>query len=164
MTTESKKARRIPASRELQSRVGTGVIDEKNVQKAQNVIEENEVDFAPLAKQELDKMQAVIKSVQEGSMDPTKALHEVTMPIMNLKANAATFNYPVISSLAGTVLSLLEEFKSLNKDLIAVADNLHKAIMVAIAMNMRGAPDERGQMLVKEFKDVCKTYLLRAKS
>lgn len=161
---DSRKARKIPASRELQSRIGSGTINEDVVEKAQNVIESNEVDFAPMAQSELEKVQQVLKRVKAENADNEAAIKEVTLPIMNLKANAATFNYPVISSIAGTVLSLLEEFDSFNSDLIKIVDNMHKAILVALLQNMRGEPGDAGNMLINEFREVCKAYLTKAKS
>ncbi len=162
-TTETKKARTIPASRELQSRIGTGMVNEEAISKAQNVLETNNVDFAPMAKQELEKLSVVIKKVKSGEQDSKQAVQDISLPIMNLKANAATFNYPVISSLAGTVLSLVEEFDTLNKDLMTIIDNMHKAILVALMQNMKGEPGQAGTMLVKEFQNVCRIYLLKVK-
>lgn len=161
---ETKKARKIPASRELQARIGTGSINEDAVDRAQNVIESNQVDFAPMAKAELENVENVLKRVKGGEVESQTAIQEVSLPIMNLKANAATFNYPVISSVAGTVLSLLEEFDTFNKDLVTVVDNMHKAILVALMQNMRGEPGDAGKMLVNEFRQVCKAYLLKAKA
>lgn len=161
---ETKKARKIPASRELQARIGVGSVSEDIVDRAQNVIESNEVDFAPMAKIELENVKNVLNRVKSGEAESQAAIQEVSLPIMNLKANAATFNYPVISSIAGTVLSLLEEFDTFNKDLVTVVDNMHKAILVALMQNMRGEPGDAGKMLVNEFREVCKTYLLKAKA
>lgn len=162
-TTGSKKARTIPASRELQSRVGTGTVNDEVVDRAQDVIESNEVDFAPMARQELDKLTAIMKEVQGGERDGVEARQDISLPIMNLKANAATFNYPVISSISGTVLSLIEEFETLNKDLIKIVDNMQKAILVALMQDMKGEPGEAGKVLVKEFQNVCRIYLLKVK-
>jgi hypothetical protein len=162
--TDTKKARTIPASRELQSRIGTGSVNEAAVEKAQNVLESNDVDFAPMAKIELDKVTNLLKEIKAGEVDKAVAVQEVALPIMNLKANAATFNYPVISSLAGTVLSLIEEFDTFNDDLLKIVDNMQKAILVALMQDMRGEAGEAGKMLVKEFQNVCRAYLLKAKS
>lgn len=165
MTSEgTKRARKIPASRELQARIGVGSINEDVVDRAQNVIESNQVDFAPMARAELENVDNILKRVKNGEAEDQAAIQEVCLPIMNLKANAATFNYPVISSIAGAVLSLLEEFDSFNKDLVTVVDNMHKAILVALMQNMRGEPGDAGKMLVDEFQQVCKTYLLKAKA
>lgn len=159
MSSEGKKARVITASRELQSRIGTGTINSDSVEKAQSVIESNAVDFEPMAKLELANLAELVRKVKTDELSGKEALDAFMLPIMNLKANAATFDFPIISSLAGTVLTLLEEMDGVNKDILTITDNLNKAITVALAMDMRGEPGEQGKILVTEFKQVCKAYL-----
>ena len=78
---------------------------------------------------------------------------------MNLKANAATFNYPLISDAAGTVLNFLDIVNALDGEIVVIADNLHKAIAVIVQQKMSGSENPAGKALVKEFKDVCKRYM-----
>ncbi|MCB9988860.1 MAG: hypothetical protein H6868_05930 [Rhodospirillales bacterium] len=161
--TPKKKVTRIPASRELQSRVGTGEVDKKAIGQAQDVIENNKVDFEPIAKPYLAELRRIVQDARDGKLSGPELADLITQPIMNLKANAGTFNYPVISSLTGTVLMFMDTVKKVDNDIIDIADNLQKAVMVVIHQKMSGDGGPAGQALAKEFASVCQRYIDRKK-
>lgn len=152
------KAKVIAASKDLQRRIGTGDIDEKTVKKAQNVMDNNKVDFGPLAK---PYMTALVGAVAEAKKAKQPRLDKATMesfsvPIMNLKANAATFNYSLISGLTGVVLTFLESHEKPGKKTVQIVDLLNKTLMLIIAKKMTGDGGEVGRALQGAFKDVCR--------
>ena len=106
------------ASQMLQAKVGTGPLDERVVEKCQEIIDNNEVDFAPLAMEYLDKLSEAVKGIKSGDLATKAAVHSLTAPVMQLKANAATFKYTLIGNLANVMLSFLEAIKELDDDAI----------------------------------------------
>lgn len=151
------EAKRIKANLDLQKKVGTGSIDEKKVERAQEVIKNNKVDFAPIAKPHLDELSKAIKA-SLGLKNPSneKEILETYMtPIMNIKANAATFNYSLISGLAGTVLTFLEDVKMYDKKVVQIVDLLYKTILLILARKMSGDGGAEGKALLGAFHDVC---------
>jgi len=154
---EGDEAKRIKANLDLQKKVGTGNIDEKKVAKAQDVIKNNKVDFAPVAKPHLDELSKAIKNSM-GLKNPEneKAVLESYMtPIMNIKANAATFNYSLISGLAGIVLTFLEDVGKFDKKVVQIVDLLYKTILLILARKMAGDGGSDGKALLGAFHDVC---------
>ena len=150
-------AKRIKANLDLQKKVGTGSIDEKKVERAQDVIKNNKVDFAPIAKPHLDELSKAIKA-SLGLKNPTnekEILESYMTPIMNIKANAATFNYSLISGLAGTVLTFLEDVKKYDKKVVQIVDLLYKTILLILARKMSGDGGGEGKALLGAFHDVC---------
>lgn len=149
--------KRIKANLDLQKKVGTGSIDEKKVERAQDVIKNNKVDFAPIAKPHLDELSKAIKaSLGLKNPDNEKEILESYMtPIMNIKANAATFNYSLISGLAGTVLTFLEDVKVYDKKVVQIVDLLYKTILLVLARKMSGDGGGEGKALLGAFHDVC---------
>lgn len=150
--------RKIKASVALQQKVGTGKIDEKAVEKAQAVMSENKVDFTPLALPQIELLQEAIKNAKGGREDE-ELMNDITLPIMNLKANAATFNYPIISEICGTVLTFLEHVGKIDDEVIVIVDNLCKAVMVIVSQKITDKENPVAVGLIKEFKDVCKRYM-----
>lgn len=150
-------AKTIAASRELQKRVGTGEIDEKVVKKAQTVMDNNTVDFGPLARPYLGALSAALSDARQvqGTLD-RKTLETLSTPIMNLKANAATFNYSLISALTGVVLTFLESHEKPGRKTVQVVDLLNKTIMLLVAKKMTGDGGEIGKALQGAFRDVCR--------
>lgn len=156
-TTREEEVKRIKANLDLQKKVGTGSIDEKKVTKAQDVIKNNKVDFAPIAKPHLDELSKSIKaSLGVKTPEDEKAVLESYMiPIMNIKANAATFNYSLISGLAGIVLTFLEDVGKYDKKVVQIVDLLYKTILLILAKKMAGDGGNEGKALLGAFHDVC---------
>lgn len=156
-TNSSDEAKRIKANLDLQKKVGTGSIDEKKVERAQEVIKNNKVDFAPIAKPHLDELSKAIKASLglKNPQNEKEILESYITPIMNIKANAATFNYSLISGLAGTVLTFLEDTKKYDKKVVQIVDLLYKTILLILARKMSGDGGMEGKALLGAFYDVC---------
>lgn len=156
-TEGNDEAKRIKANLDLQKRVGTGSIDEKKVERAQEVIKNNKVDFVPIAKPHLDELSKAIK-MSLGLKNPgnqKEILESYMTPIMNIKANAATFNYSLISGLSGTVLTFLEDVGKYDKKVVQIVDLLYKTILLILARKMSGDGGAEGKALQVAFYDVC---------
>ena len=151
------ETKRIKANLDLQKKVGTGSIDEKKVEKAQEVIKNNKVDFAPIAKPHLDELSKAIKASLGLKNPPNEKeiLESYMTPIMNIKANAATFNYSLISGLAGTVLTFLEDAKKYDKKVVQIVDLLYKTTLLILARKMSGDGGPEGRALLNAFHDDC---------
>lgn len=156
----SKKSlpKRIKASRELQGKVGFGGIDAKKVEAAQKVMDENKVDFGPLAKPELDKLQKAIDRANEDLGDSRAVMESFRTPIMNLKANAGSFNYKFVSDLTAMILTFLEGIDVPNRKVVQIVDILHKTILLALAYKMKGDGGQNGKVLLEAFQKICRKY------
>ena len=152
------KVRKITASKELQNKVGTGTIDTTKVEEAQKVIAENKVDFAPLAKPHLDALRGAIEDAQKDHSDSAAVLESFSVPIMNLKANAGTFNYQLVSKLTDSVLLFLEGVEKIDKKIIQIIDLLYKTVLLVLAHEMKGEGGKEGEALIKAFQEVCRKY------
>lgn len=153
-----KLPKKIKASKELQSRVGTGAIDEAKISAAQKVMDENQVDFAPLAKPELDKLQKAIDAAQKDMEDTAAVMNAIKTPIMNIKANAGAFNYGFVSQLTSAVLLFLESIEKPDRKVLQIVDITHKTILLALAYQMKGDGGENGKVLLKTFEQMIEKY------
>ena len=158
---DSKDVKRIEADKRLQQRVGTGKISEESVQKAQKVMDTNQVDFGPLAKPFLEELKKAVEDAKAGGKDDKEIMEAISMPIMNLKANAGTFKFELISGLTGTVLNFLENIEGPDKKVLQIVDLLHKTILLILARKMTGDGGKNGQALMMAFAEVCQKYHTR---
>lgn len=158
MVTEKLEAKIIAASKELQKRVGTGKIDEKVIESAQRVMDENKVDFGPVAAPHLKEIQAALNEAKAHPDDHKAIMESLRTPIMNLKANAGTFNFNLISDLTGAVLMFLENVKEPDKKILQIVDLLHKTILLILAYDISGDGGELGKELLEAFTEVCHTH------
>ncbi len=161
----SKKVKRIPASKALQQKVGTGVIDEEKIRSAEKVIRENKVEFAPLAQPYMDELKQAIKRSREGVGTSKEIMESFTVPIMNLKANAATFNYQGVTKLTEVVLNFLDHVgpeKNMS-GITDIVDVLYKTVMIVIAQQISGDGGKQGGDLHVAFQALCQHYLKNRK-
>ncbi|MCD8498229.1 MAG: hypothetical protein LRZ85_09310 [Alphaproteobacteria bacterium] len=159
---ESKKAKVIKANYELQQRVGTGTLDEEKVAECEKIIQENNIDFAPMATDFLNKLAQAIQFAKSPDVDLVQAKQKMTQPVMELKANAAIFKYDLIGTLANVMLSFLEAVKTIDKTVIDIVEAHHKTLSIIVLKKMSGDGGEAGKLFEQELKEACKRYFTKA--
>ena len=153
------KVKIIKATKALQQKAGLGNLDEKLVQEAQKVINESTVDFVSLARPQLSLLQeATSACLKKGAALDELAMESIKTPIMNIKANAATFNYPSVSKISETVLLFLESQPKLDRKMVLIVSLLHKTLLLMLARKMSGDGGAEGQALHIAFAEVCRKY------
>lgn len=156
--TEKKQPRVIKANYVLQAKVGSGPLDERKIEECQQVMDNADIDFAPLANEYLNKLELAIRKVKSGELTGHDAKQAMTHPVMELKANASTFKYNLIGNMANIMLSFLETVKTLDKTVIEIVDVHHKTLKAILANKMKGDGGASGKALEQELKDACKRY------
>ena len=162
--TQPQKARIIKASTLLQSKVGTGIIEDDKIRKMQKIIDETKVDFAPMALQLLDELDAAIDYAKRGEDRPAIAIAQMTVPVMQIKAHAAMFNYPLVGRLANVALNFLEEIQQTDETAIEIIEAHHKALGVIVKNKMAGDGGDYGHVIEAELKEACRRYCARRDS
>ena len=161
---EPKKAKVIKASLELQQRVGSGPLDEKKVAECERIIQENNIDFGPMAAEFLGKLQQAIQYAKSPGADLVQAKQKMTQPVMELKANAAIFKYDLIGTLANVMLSFLEAVKSIDRTVVDIVEAHHKTLTIIVMKKMSGDGGPHGKLFEQELKDACKRYFVKKAS
>jgi hypothetical protein len=155
------KPKVIKANKSLQEKVGTGKIDDTVIEKCQTVMDNNDVDFTPLAMEYLDKLATAIKTAKTSDISMEEAVSNLTAPVMQLKANAATFKYSLIGNLANVMLSFLEGVQELDKDAISIVEAHHKTLTAIVIKKMTGTGGAFGAQMEDELKNACKRYFAK---
>src|SRR5690606_34435006 len=86
----------------------------------------------------------------------TQAL--IAGPVMELKANGAMFEYPLISDVAGILLNFLENLQDLNDDALEIVKVHRRTLHVIVTSRLRGTGGRDGQALLQELVDACERY------
>ncbi len=157
-----KSTRVMKATRLLQAKVGKGTVGEKKVKKSQKIIDNNTVDFVPMADEYLATLAIAIEQAKNPQgASHREALEAMAAPVMQLKGNAAMFDYPLVSNLAGTMLNLLEAVESVDQHVIEIAEAHHKTLRLIIGNRMTGTGGKEGRALQRELKNACKRYFAK---
>lgn len=153
----SRKAKVIKADNKLKQKAGYGEISEKQIQVAETVIQENVVDFKEIALQSLAELQkAILAAKKSHNMD--HLVHDLTNPVMELKANGPMFKYELVGNLASVMLSFLEHIESPDSDALEIIEAHEKTLSAIVGKGMKGHGGTLGQQLVKELEDACARY------
>lgn len=161
----NKKLKTYKASLELQQKIGMGPLDPALIARAQKVIEENNIDFAPLGLQFLNELDEALNHVEQ-NLDPEKLDEQkrmLTEPVMELKANATIFHYSLVGNLANIMLSFLESITDIDKDALSIIRGHHDSLKAIISGKMKGDGGQNGQVMMTELKDACARYYKKKK-
>lgn len=153
------KAKFYDPDTKLKEKVGTATpFKKERVEKAQTFVDENEVDFEPIARDLLLKMREDLDRARAGKMSQAELVENLTQPVMELKANAATFKYPLISILMNILLNFLETLEKLNDDALDIAEVNYTTVKAVLAHKLKDESDPRAQLFIKELQGAISRY------
>ena len=142
----------------LRAKIGSGGIPAKILEKCLRIFEFNSVDFSPMALEHLKKLETVIEDAKQRKLTRDEATMKMTAIVMELKANAGMFNYPLITRLAAIMLGFLEGMKDIDDDAIEIVAAHHNTLKAIVQKKMRGHGGAMGDNLEKELKSACARY------
>lgn len=155
----AEKTKIVRPKNKLKEKVGDGGFDEKNLEKAQKAIEENEIDFAPIAMDLLAKLQAdVQKTLKSENMTEYHAIQDT---LMQLRAQGSMFRFPSITAVTDIIVDLLDKHKKVDKTIIEIIIAYQSAAQVIIKTSVKSEKDPVCRALSKELVIVCQKYAER---
>lgn len=159
--SSKRQPRYITPPNKLKQKVGVGGIDEMLLEKSQQYIENNDIDFAPIAKKLLTRLEKTIENAKAGDIADTKALDGMINPMMQLKGNGGMFQYRLISDIADIGLQFLESVGTINKDVLEVIAAHAQTIKIILKNKLTGDGGKEGYELVKELHKASKRYFVK---
>ncbi len=151
----------------LKNKVGHGGLNQKILEKAQTIIDENTIDFIPIAMRYLSTLQETIKIAksQRDKHETDSLIAVLGIPVMQLKANGSMFGYPLITKIAALMIRFLETVDTLNNDTFDVLSGFLTSFNAVLIGNIRmddttGAGDD----LYNALEDACQRHLNKVKN
>ncbi len=148
----------------IKAKVGDGGLSDAILNRAQAVLEQHAKDFKPLAEIYLDQMQAGINEASEHQAhgvanENEEDIAKILFPCVQLKANGAMFQYPLVTRIAQRFVQFMEVVERLDQETLEIATAFHKTIKIVINAQIKGDGGEQGDALVEELNNACKRYL-----
>lgn len=155
-----RKAEFITPPNYIKEKVGSGGLSEDILQKAQELLESNTVDFQPLGEIYLENMMAGIeKTKHAGPADDKEYLISTMLyPAMQLKANGGMFHYDLITIIADKLIQFLEVIEEADIEAVEIVLAFHSTLKAILHGRIQGDGGERGNVLVKALDDACIRY------
>ncbi len=155
-----RKAEFIKPSRSLKDKIGDGGLSEDILDKAQKLLEENTVEFEPLANMYLSSLMDGIEAAKGygPSDDIEYVLSHIIYPAMQLKANGGMFHYELITTIADKLIQFLEVIVEPDIPAIEIILAYHTTMRAVIQGKIKGRGGEHGDELVSALESACMRY------
>ncbi len=165
MTEENSKARFYKPPNILKEKIGSGGLAKNILEKAQQLLDENNIDFEPIA---MTYMDALHRGLDRAYAPTSKATNHELMgglinPIMQLKANGGMFDYPLVSKISDKMVDLIETAQSPDEDLQEIIQAYHATISAILHGKLKGEGGVKGDNLYFAICDACDRYHKRHK-
>lgn len=150
---------KITAKLDLQQKTGFGEISAAAIQKSQKMMDENKIEFLPIANlflTELEEALALTKSETEHSK---KSIERMAAPIMQLKANGMIFRYTLVGNLAKIALEFLDKINEVDEFMLAIIEAHAKTLRRLINDDTKGDGGETGAKFQDELSKACGRYM-----
>jgi hypothetical protein len=141
----------------LKEKVGNGGFKKESLERAQTAIDENDVDFVPIANKYLGLIKVAIS--EYGKNQNNKKLYgELLDQLTQLRAQGSMFNYPSITATTDIVLDLLESLNRVDDKIIEIVLAYEKSTMAMLLSKVKDTNSPICKALNKELRIVCQKY------
>lgn len=144
----------------LKAKVGSGGLSEEILNKAQTLLENNAVDFMPLAEIYLTSVMRGVETAREksGSENAELLIAQITYPAMQLKANGGMFHYHLVTRTADKLIQFLEVIESPDAEALEIIIAFHTTIRAIVMGRITGDGGKYGQDLLDALNEACLRY------
>ena len=153
-----RKAELISPPNKLKEKVGSGGIDEGVLFKAQALLENNTIDFSPIAALLVDVLNEAITDAKNGSATGEPAIEAMIYPAMQLKAQGTMFHYPLITDISNILVNFLETVTNADKDVLDIVVAHKMSINAVLASKIKGDGGKIGKELRDALMDACNRF------
>ena len=145
----------IKASSKLQNKAGRGEIDKQSIERAEVFTKNNNVDYGAFVEPMLNELSEAIQTYKATPDHNAECADRIKNIIMDLKASAATFHFPLVSRLCTPVLLHLEGHNTLPSGTQKLLNLLHYLILLIVNSEGSAINDSLGNELEKAFLMAC---------
>jgi hypothetical protein len=142
---------------ELKKKVGNGGFKEESINKAQTAIDENVVDFKPIAAEYLQNIRAALANFDK-DQDSDRLYSGLLDQLTQLRAQGAMFHYSAITAITDVVVDLLDSLQSVDSKIIEIVNAYEKCASILIKSEVKQETSPICLTLTNEIKSVCLKY------
>ncbi len=158
------KARKIKAEKTLRVKIGASAsITDKQIEKAQEIIDRATVDFKPFAYEMIGIIEGNVEYMQLMSYGREEEYETFLVPFIQLKGQAAMFGNTFVSDLSQVILSFLDKNRRLDDTSLEIVKAYCKSARVAYEKDIDTLQSNNGRTLYTELQYAIKRYEDRLK-
>ncbi len=144
----------------IKQKVGSGGLSEEILDRAQELLEKNTIDFLPLAEIYLKRLKdGVVLSANLGPADDIEyVISTMLYPAIQLKGNGTMFHYPLVTTMADKLIQFLEVIERPDSKIVEIVTAFHTTIEMVVKGRIQGEGGAHGYSLVKALDGACQRY------
>lgn len=142
----------------LKQKAGSGGLDESILQKAEESLQKNDVDFQPIAEEFLQQIDAYLKEISEGTLTGEPAIEAIIYPAMQLKAQGTMFHFPIATDIANILVNFLETVITMDEKVAEIILAHRRSLTAVLQGKMRDPADPKGAALKTALLETCTKY------
>lgn len=145
----------------LRLKVGGAPMDSSVIARAEAALKSLSSQFAQWLQDEVDKLDAARAAIDKDGLTNV-SMEALYLRAHDLKGLGTTYEYPLITRIAGSLCKLLDEPEKRAHASMFLTDAHIHAIKAAIRDNIRDASHPVGKVLVEEMEERVADHLARA--
>lgn len=140
----------------LKEKVGSGGFKAEALAKAQKSLDENTIDFIPIAIPYMEEIRNVIAGYK-ANPTPT-AFGKLMDPLMQLRAQGAFFKYPSISKLTDVVVDFLDSVEGIDEIILQIVVAYEASANAVLKAKLMDENAPACAALITELTAACNRY------
>lgn len=157
-SSEAPKSKLVKPENTLKKKVGNGGFDAKVLESAQDMIENNTIDFQPIALEFSESLTKMIADARSGELKNEDVVNSVMYPAMQLKAQGTLFHYPLITKISHIMVDFLEDNTVADADIIDIVEAYKKSITAVATLQIKEENSKVGKELCDALTGACNRY------
>lgn len=153
-----RKAEFIMPPNKLKQKAGSGGLEEAVLQKAEESLEKNDIDFHPIADEFLKQIDVHLKEIAEGKLTGEAAIEAIIYPAMQLKAQGTMFHFPLATDIANILVNFLETVVTMDQKVAEIILAHRRSLAAVLQGNMKDPNDPQGVALRTALLETCNKY------
>lgn len=156
--TKVRKAALIKPPHTIKQKVGSGGLDSRTIEKAQQSIENNTIDFRPIATLLIEELDSAINNTRNNLLKGEAAIEAIIYPAMQIKAQGSMLHYALATDISDILVNFLEIVTEMNSDVLEIAEAHKKTLQLVIMKELKDSKGPVAQQLRQALLDACNRY------
>lgn len=144
----------LTANNSLQNKAGSGGIPSITIKKCQTFLDNNGIDFIPVAESILDRLYTLIEKAQQKEQQQSTYYEKILECVMQLKANGKMFQYPLITTLGELVMEHLEQNPTLPERTLIVLGKFCEILTTILQNKLTAVSAQQEKRYRKQITDL----------
>lgn len=140
----------------LKAKVGSGGFSKENIEKAQKKLEQNDIDFRPIANQYLEEISSA--TAMYDAAKPKETLLKVLDPLMQLRAQGTLFHYPSITIISDIIVDFLDFHEKIDNQIVEIIQAYTKTAGHILGREIKKTEDPICKAFTNELRAACDRY------